>query len=310
MRGPLATCVLAGLAVALSTPGVSGAVQPAPCDPVGEYPGDGASKPGIARWMAGGAAAGGLPAELPVTAALVDSGLTNLHVDDSDSVGYFQMRLPIWNTGEYAGYPDDPDLQLKWFIDQAAAVRQTRLAAGRPDPLSDDGQWGEWIADVERPAAAYRGRYQPRLADARELIGALCMPPGGDPSGGSAGPNAPDPSDVKGPRLALRLTQGQRPLRRHAILLRAGCPGEACVIAASASLRLPGSKRVYRLSSKPHRLARGRSATLTLKLSKLLRRALKRAFERRDSVSARATVRAVDLAGNVTRKRVSVRLSG
>ena len=167
MRGRLAKCVLVGLAVALSAPGAAGAVQPAPCDPVGEYPGDGAARPEIARWLAGGAAAGGLPAELPVIAALVDSGLANLQAGDSDAVGYFQMRLSIWNSGKYAGYPDDPSLQVKWFIDQAAAVRQTRLAAGRPDPLSDDGRWGEWIADVERPAAAYRGRYQPRLADAR-----------------------------------------------------------------------------------------------------------------------------------------------
>ena len=105
------------------------------------------------------------------------------------------------------------------------------------------------------------------------------------------------------------MTQGQRPLRRRAILLRAGCPGEACVIAASGSLKLPGSKRVYRLASKPRRLARGRSATFSLKLSKPLRRALKRAFASRGRASARLTVRAVDLAGNVTRKRVSVRLS-
>jgi hypothetical protein len=307
MRRRLATCVLAGLAAALSTPGVAMAVQPAPCDPVGEYPGDGASNPLIARWMGGGAAAAGLPAELPVIAALVDSGLANLQADDSDALGYFQMRLPIWNTGEYAGYPDDPGLQLKWFIDQAAAVRQTRLAAARPDPLPDDGQWGEWIADVERPAEAYRGRYQLRLADARDLIGELCMPPGGDPSGGSPGPEAPDPSDVRSPQLALRLTQGQRPLRRRAIVLRARCPGEACVIAAAGTLRL---KRVYKLETRPRRLARGRGATLTLKLSKPVRRALKTAFVRRATLSARLTVRAVDLAGNVTKKRVSVRLKG
>ena len=58
--------------------------------------------------MAGGAAAAGLPAELPVMAALVDSGLVNLSAGDSDAVGYFQMRLGIWNTGEYEGYPETP----------------------------------------------------------------------------------------------------------------------------------------------------------------------------------------------------------
>ena len=139
-------------------------------------------------------------------------------------------------------------------------MRQARLAAGRADPLSDDGQWGEWIADVERPAEHYRGRYQLRLGEARELIGPLCMPPGGDPSGGSPAPEAPDPSDVKAPKLALRITQGQRPLGRRAILLRAGCPCEACVLAASGSLQAAGQKRVYKLTSKPRRLAKGRTA--------------------------------------------------
>ena len=135
MRRGLAT--LAGLAAVLLAPGAAHAVQPAPCAPVGEYPGDAASKPSIARWMGGGAAAAGLPAELPVMAALVDSGLVNLSAGDSDAVGYFQMRLGIWNTGEYEGYPDDPALQLRWFTDQAARVRQARLAAARPDPLPD-----------------------------------------------------------------------------------------------------------------------------------------------------------------------------
>ena len=253
---------------ALSTPGVAGAVQPAPCEPVGEYPGDAASKPGIARWMAGGAAAGGLPAELPVIAALVDSGLTNLQAEDSDAVGYFQMRLPIWNTGEYEGYPEDPDLQLKWFTDQAAAVRQTRLAAGRAGPAVRRRPVGR----MDRRRGAARGGLPGSLpaaprrrtrADRRAVHAAR-----GRPERRLAGPGGTGPERVRAPRLALRLTQGQRPLRRRAILLRAGCPGEACVIAASGSLRIPGSKRVYRLASKPHRLARGRSATLTLKLSK------------------------------------------
>lgn len=305
----LATCVLAGLAAVLAAPAAE-AVQPAPCDPVGEYPGDDASKSSIARWMGGGAAAAGLPAELPVIAALVDSGLANLPSGDTDLAGFFQMRLAIWNSGDYAGYPDEPKLQLKWFVEQATHVRQTRLASGSADPLPDSGRWGEWIADVERPAAQYRGRYQPRLADARELIGPLCMPPGGDPSGGSDAPAAPDPSDVKAPKLALHITQGQRPLGRRAILLRAGCPSEACVLAASGSLRPAGQKRVYKLTSKPRRLAKGRTAALSLKLSKPLRRALRRTFDERGKASARLTVRAVDLAGNVTTKRVSVRLKG
>ena len=45
----------------------------------------------------------GLPGELPVMAALVESGLSNLDYGDADSVGFFQMRVGIWNTGASAG---------------------------------------------------------------------------------------------------------------------------------------------------------------------------------------------------------------
>ena len=90
---------------------------------------------------------------------------------DADSVGLFQMRMSIWNRGSYVGYPDRPALQLRWFVDRALAVRAERLEEGLPDPTGDPAAWGEWIADVERPAEQYRGRYQERLAEARQLLG-------------------------------------------------------------------------------------------------------------------------------------------
>ena len=40
----------------------------------------------------------------------------------------------------------------------------------------DPATWGEWIAAIERPAAQYRGRYQPRLAEAQALL-ATAAPP-------------------------------------------------------------------------------------------------------------------------------------
>jgi len=109
----------------------------------------------------------GIPPELPVMAALVESGLKNLHYGDADSVGFFQMRLSVWNQGNYAGYPSNPEKQLDWFLDHAVSVKQQRLAAGEP---TDPNHYGDWIADIERPAAQYRGRYQPQLGDARALL--------------------------------------------------------------------------------------------------------------------------------------------
>ena len=170
------------------------AATAAECPAENVYPGDTAAKPAIAAWMALAAARAGLPRELPVMAALESSGLANLKSGDADSVGYFQMRTGIWNQGEYAGYPEKPELQIKWFIDQARAVRQSRLAAGSPDPAADPARYGEWIADVERPAEQYRGRYQLRLEEARDLIGSACTEPGTKPG---PGPGEPPPGSSR-----------------------------------------------------------------------------------------------------------------
>lgn len=124
----------------------------------------------IAHWMAQGARAAGLPGELPVMAALHESGLRNLPWGDRDSVGYFQMRTGVWDNGPYAGYLARPELQLRWFVDQALAVRAARVAAGDAAYGTDPARWGAWIADVERPAQPNRGFYQPQLEAARALL--------------------------------------------------------------------------------------------------------------------------------------------
>jgi hypothetical protein len=137
----------------------------------GDYPGNDASRAELAKWLAARAQKAGLPPELPVMASLVESGVKNLNFGDADSVGFFQMRVGIWNKGAYAGFPERPELQAKWFIDNALAVKRQRIAAGDVNFGKDPSKWGEWIADVERPAAQFRGRYQLRLGEARGLLG-------------------------------------------------------------------------------------------------------------------------------------------
>jgi hypothetical protein len=158
----------AGPSDAWQDPGVGG----------GDYPGADAGKEEIAAWMAGQARRRGIPPELPVMAALVESGLADLDYGDADSVGFFQMRAGIWDQGDYAGYPDRPELQLDWFLDQASAVKAQRLARGLP--IDDPEHYGEWIADIERPAAEYRGRYQLQLEEARALLDQAASPDGRD----------------------------------------------------------------------------------------------------------------------------------
>ena len=103
-------------------------------------------------------------------AALVESRLSNVNYGDADSIGYFQMRTSIWNTGEYAGYGQDPEKQIKWFIDHAVHEKEKRVADGYTNFLTDSSKWGDWIADVERPAEQYRGRYQEHLEEAQALL--------------------------------------------------------------------------------------------------------------------------------------------
>ena len=102
-----------------------------PDDISDDYPGNDASKDEIAKWLAKQADKHGLPPELPVMASLVESGVKNLNYGDADSVGFFQMRVGIWNQGAYKGYPEHPELQAKWFIDQALAVKKKAIAVGR-----------------------------------------------------------------------------------------------------------------------------------------------------------------------------------
>ncbi len=134
----------------------------------GAYPGDDAPKEQIAAWMAAEAEKRGLPAQLPVMAALVESNLTNVNFGDADSLGYFQMRVSFWDSGPYAGFADDPKKQVDWFLDTAERVKEQRVSRGQS--ITDPNQFGEWIADVERPAEQYRGRYQLQLDKANGLL--------------------------------------------------------------------------------------------------------------------------------------------
>src|SRR5436190_10601201 len=99
------------------------------------YPGDGAAKDAIAQWMAHGALAAGLPGEMPVMGALVESSLTNLPQGDRDTAGYFQTRVAVWNKPPYQDFPQHPELQLQWFVDLAIRARMADLARGF-DPLA------------------------------------------------------------------------------------------------------------------------------------------------------------------------------
>jgi cell wall-associated NlpC family hydrolase len=130
-----------------------------------DYPGNDAIPRQLAAWMAAHAKRAGLPPELPVMAALTESGLRNVPYGDRDSVGFFQMRTGIWDEGPYKNFLEHPGRQMKWFIEHALAVREAN-----PSIAASPDSWGQWVADIEQPAAQYRFRYQLQLSAARELL--------------------------------------------------------------------------------------------------------------------------------------------
>jgi hypothetical protein len=287
---------------------LAGAALAAPaqaCPWPASYPGDAAPKEQLAQWMAGGASAAGLPGELPVMAALVESELRNLDAGDSDNAGFFQIPERIWNTGKYAGFAEHPELQLQWFVDRALEVRKLRLAAGGPDPVLDERVWGEWIADVERPAEQYRGRYQLRLGEARTLIGPSCPAQSAPSPGGMEAP-APVETDTVAPVLRVSGARTQRALRRGAVLVDVRCPAEACVASATATINVPGAKRALRLAARKRTLGVGSAGTLRLALDKRARAAL-RAHR---GLTAKVRIAVTDAAGNQTIAGRVVHLTG
>jgi hypothetical protein len=268
------------------------------------YPGDGAPKDAIAQWMARGALAAGLPGELPVMGALVESSLTNLPQADRDTAGYFQTRVAVWNKPPYQDFPQHPELQLQWFVDLASRARLADLARGF-DPLGDETMWGSWIADVLMPAEQYRGRYQLRLAEARALVGPTCSE--GAPPGGAQ--PVPTPADTTAPLARLSGPREQHPLRRGALLVDVACPAEACTATAAATLRLPGRAHALRLAARSVLLGRGQKRTLRLVLSRSARSALRRALGGDRVVKAKLSVTVADTVGNQATATRTVRVT-
>lgn len=121
------------------------------------YPGDNATAQQYTEWMRDRMVREGLPPELPVMAALTESGLKNLPGGDRDSSGFFQMRQGVWGS-QYGNYVKNPERQLDWFVNTAKSAKR-------------GNNLGEWVANIERPAEQYRGRYQQHLTEARSLLG-------------------------------------------------------------------------------------------------------------------------------------------
>jgi hypothetical protein len=214
-------------------------------------------------------------------AGLAESGLRN--ISGSSYAGYFGMHVSL-NRGEYRGFPRNPQLQLDWFLDTAALVRQRRLAEGRADPAGDDGRYGRWIADVERPAPENRSGYQPHLERARDLIAGRCEPPGSD--------------DATPPRLRVRIERPQHPLTTRGVVVAARCPDQDCLVGATVT----ANGRVRRAAATQP--SGDGYTTLTVAVPRPARSLLREAGRVRVVVR----VNAADASGNTTTRRAATLL--
>ena len=265
-----AAVLLVGAASASAQSG--GTPVPGPGDPCpATYPGDDAARKPIARWMARAAALRDVPQELPVMAALAESGLRNLNTKGNPFAGFFSMHRSL-NKGVYRGFPGNPELQLLWFLDTAVIVRQREIAEGEEEYGTASDGYGTWIADVERPAAENRDGYQPYFDDADELLTESCRP-------GDHTPDAAPP--------ALRVAAAGR--QRDVVTVTARCPREACMVGALAEPR-------RRVRAAPAVSSDGAPVVLTMPA--------------RTPRSAKlvVTVTAVDESGNATRRDKRVTL--
>jgi hypothetical protein len=267
-----ALALLLSVQTALAQNGGGGASPPGPGDPCpATYPGKGAARKGVASWMARGAAIRDVPEQLPVMAALAESGLRNLNRRGNPFAGFFSMHRSL-SKGPYRGFPKKPELQLRWFLDTAVIVRQREIAEGNEDYGADSSSYGTWIADVERPARENRKGYQPYLDDAAGLLDEPCRPSSYVPD------EQPPP---------LRITAAAR--QADVIVVKARCPREPCMVGALAEPR-------RRVRAAPAVASDGAAVTLSMPA------------RTRRSARLTVTVTAVDESGNATRKSKTVKL--
>ena len=116
----------------------------------------------------------------------------------------------------------------------------------------------------------------------------------------------PAAADTTAPGVTLTAARIQRLLRRRALVAAVRCT-EACGVTATATMRISGSRKVYRLRPATRMVAAGERARLTLKPSRRALRAFSSALRRGRRVSGRVSVTARDLAGNPATAARSVR---
>ena len=206
-----------------------------------------------------------------------------------------------------------PDLSGRYLYGDLCLGRLRSYAPG--SPATDREETALAVAQVVgfgqdacgRVLVVERGGRVSRLED----VPGSCTRRVPEPTpGGGAGPPAmpagPAGPDRAAPVLTLGGPRRQR-LTRRGLLVRARC-SEACSVRALGGLDLRRAGSRIRLRQVRTRLAAGRRGDLRLKLSRPSRAAARKALRRGRRVTATATVRVRDAAGNLRSATRSIRL--
>jgi hypothetical protein len=131
------------------------------------------------------------------------------------------------------------------------------------------------------------------------LTGCPAIPPA------PAGPQTP--SDTSSPGFVLSGKTTQK--LGKTINVSVSATTEDLWATASGSVSIPGASKVYKLKAiKGRFVSRGTKATLKLKVSKKMRKALTRALRKRRKVKATLKLSVRDASGNATAGRRTVKL--
>lgn len=188
------------------------------------------------------------------------------------------------------------------FYNELARHYTAAVPSTAPDPYVADG-WvpitrffghgTTWRSDITLPAPPVQEPAPPQPA----------------PSPPVQPPSSPPMSDVTAPSVTLSGRRSQK--LGTAVLVRVGCPDEACVAVGSARVRVPqaGARpRTYRSTTVKRSIAKGSTARIRLTLSSAARAAIGRTLRAGRTIAARITFIVSDAADNETKRSRQVKL--
>lgn len=154
----------------------------------------------------------------------------------------------------------------------------------------------------------FQGSFPASAQATGSLLQADCA---GAPLSWSAATGAPAATpqaqpDTTAPALSVRARRSQRLGPGGRIRVRVSCPSEPCRVVAGGSVSAQGMGS-FRLRGATSQLAQGGSVRLEPRPVRRALRAVRRALRDGRRVTARVTVSAVDVAGNRTVRRLSIR---